>query len=304
MLQFNKIKIEDAPILNEFFQAQSFGMCEYSVGAVYMWRDYHQTRFCVHDGFLTMRFEWKKEERTCYSFPISKEPRDQAERKAFLEKLRAYAMEENNELVLVSVPSEAIEFLEQEFDVKSTVAKREWADYVYHYEDLAEMKGRKYSSKRNHIKNFIKNYPGYSVNKITKDNVQRVKAEYQKYFLERFFDENGSEYKNAESEETVMALAEMHQLGLTGIFVEAAGRIAGFSIGEVVGETLVAHVEKALTEYSGIYTFICREYARASYQEGLKYINREEDVGSEGLRKSKLSYHPAFLLDKHMVQIQ
>lgn len=303
MLQFNEIETEDFKIINQYYQAQSFGMCDYSVGAVYMWKDYNKTRCCIQDGFLVMRYEWTKEEKICYSFPVSKSDKSKDDLVAFLRVLREHAFEDAGEFYLVGVPVDMKEFLECEFEVKSAVAKRAWSDYVYNYEDLAEMKGRKYSGKRNHIRNFIKSYPGYEVKPITKQDIPRVKAEYERYFLKRFNDGGDTSYKAAESEETILLLEQIDTLNMIGIFVETGGRVAGFSIGEIVGNTLVVHVEKALTEYGGIYTFVCREFARAAYREGVEYINREEDVGSEGLRKSKLSYNPAFLLEKYLVCI-
>ncbi len=303
MLQFNEIKTEDFKTLNEFYQAQSFGMCDYSVGAVYMWKGYHKTKFCVQDGFLVLRYEWQAEEKTCFSFPVSKDNKSKADLVAFLRVLREHALEDAGEFYLVGVPTEMKEFLEGEFEVTCAVAKREWSDYVYNYEDLAEMKGRKYSGKRNHIRNFIKSYPGYEIKPITARDIPRIKAEYERYFLKRFNVGGDDSYKAAESEETVLLLEQLETLQMKGIFIETGGSVAGFSIGEIVGNTLVVHVEKALTEYSGIYTFVCREFARAAYREGVEYINREEDVGSEGLRKSKLSYHPAFLIEKYLVCI-
>lgn len=303
MLQFNEIEMEDFPRLREYFEAQRFGLCDYSIGAIYMWKDYNKTKYCEHDGFLVMRFEWPSEKKTCFSFPLDKGDKSREELIEFLKVLREHALQDAGRFYMAAVPVQMKDFLEKEFKMKSAIAKRAWSDYVYRYEDLAEMKGRKYSGKRNHINSFIKNYPGYEVKPITKNDVPRVKAEYERFFLQRFNDGGDDTLKAAESEETILLLEQMHTLGMTGIFIEAAGRIAGFSIGEIVGNMLMVHVEKALTEFSGIYTFVCREYARAAYREGLEYINREEDVGSEGLRKSKLSYHPVFLLEKYLVEI-
>lgn len=303
MLQFKEIEMEDFPIMREYFEAQTFGLCDYSIGAIYMWKGYNKTKYCEHNGFLVMRFEWPSEQKTCFSFPISKTEKSKEDLIEFIGILREHAMQDVGSFFMASVPIKMKDFLEKEFTVESAVAKRAWSDYVYNYEDLSEMKGRKYSGKRNHINSFIKNYPGYEVKPITKGDVPGIKAEYERYFLNRFNDGGDDTLKAAESEETILLLEKMHELGMTGIFIRAAGRLAGFSIGEIVGNTLLVHVEKALTEFSGIYTFVCREYARAAYKEGVEYINREEDVGSEGLRKSKLSYHPAFLLEKYLIEI-
>lgn len=91
------------------------------------------------------------------------------------------------------------------------------------------------------------------------------------------------------------------QFGLSGGIIRINGKIAAFTIGEGINsDTFCVHIEKADTQYSGIYAGINNLFARSA-ASGYKYINREEDLGIEGLRKSKLSYRPAFLLDKYTV---
>ena len=81
------------------------------------------------------------------------------------------------------------------------------------------------------------------------------------------------------------------------------GRVAGFSAGEIVGDTLIIHIEKADIAYEGVYQALVNEYAKCFVTPGVRYINREEDAGDEGLRRSKESYHPVRLLEKYLVQI-
>ena len=92
-----------------------------------------------------------------------------------------------------------------------------------------------------------------------------------------------------------------NELGLTGGVIRIGGDVAAFTIGEKLNnETFCVHIEKADTQYNGIYVGINNSFARAA-AAGYKYINREEDLGLEGLRRSKQSYHPAFLLKKYTV---
>lgn len=81
------------------------------------------------------------------------------------------------------------------------------------------------------------------------------------------------------------------------------GRVAGFSAGEIVGDTLIIHIEKADIAYEGIYQVLVNEYAKCFVTPDVRYINREEDVGDEGMRRSKESYHPVRLLEKYLVRI-
>ena len=89
--------------------------------------------------------------------------------------------------------------------------------------------------------------------------------------------------------------------GLFGGLLKTDGRTVGLSIGEILGDTLFVHVEKSLKDVNGAYPMLVREFARAFAGEGVNYINREEDDGNEGLRTSKLSYHPVKLLEKYLI---
>ena len=86
--------------------------------------------------------------------------------------------------------------------------------------------------------------------------------------------------------------------------LKANGKVVGFSCGEIVGDTLIIHVEKADTDFSGAYQMLVNEYAKRFVTEGVAYINREEDTGDEGIRQSKESYHPLRLLEKYLVTVK
>ena len=80
-------------------------------------------------------------------------------------------------------------------------------------------------------------------------------------------------------------------------------RLAGFSLGEVLGDTLFIHIEKADREIFGAYQMLVSQFAQAYAGEGVSFLNREDDVGDPGLRTSKLSYHPVALLEKYVVTV-
>ena len=93
-------------------------------------------------------------------------------------------------------------------------------------------------------------------------------------------------------------------MGLSGGVIEIDGKICAFSVGEALtDETALIHIEKADTSYSGIYAAINNEFVKNRWS-GYKYINREEDMGIENLRKAKLSYHPDILLEKHVARFK
>ncbi len=99
-------------------------------------------------------------------------------------------------------------------------------------------------------------------------------------------------------------LPYFEQFGLCGGFIEVEGKIVAFSVGEIVGDTLFVHIEKALKEYEGSYQVMVKEFAVHEADERVIYINREEDIGDLGLRTSKLSYHPVHILEKYFVTVE
>lgn len=89
---------------------------------------------------------------------------------------------------------------------------------------------------------------------------------------------------------------------MRGGLLRVNGDVVAFTMGEpVCDDTLVVHIEKAFPDISGAYAVINQQFA-IHEGAGFLYLNREDDVGEEGLRKAKLSYHPAFLVEKGVVR--
>jgi hypothetical protein len=162
------------------------------------------------------------------------------------------------------------------------------------------MAGRRYSGQRNHINKFKKLYPNYKYQRITSEHLPRIID-----FLKDYEQNHGKEAALAKEEltRTLELMPFLDKFKLPGGFIEVDGTIVAMSIGEVVKDTLYCHIEKANRDFEGSYQMIVKEFASDMMQYGIKYINREEDVGDEGLRKSKLSYHPIQLLDKYCVLV-
>jgi len=97
-------------------------------------------------------------------------------------------------------------------------------------------------------------------------------------------------------------LEHLDQYGLVGGVLRADGAIVGFTLGEVLRDTLYIHIEKADRDYPGAYQMLCRQFCTA-YADGLAYVNREEDMGDLGLRKAKRDLHPVTQLKKYTVEV-
>ena len=301
MLNFKTINNSDLSLFREYFAAQDYKLCDYSVGAIFMWKDFFSAEYAVFDDFLIFRSEFNDVER-CFSFPISNKDNSFQNVEKAIKKLEEHSKEQGTEVITyINVPKEALPLLEKIYGSKMKKSfEREWSDYLYHFSDLLNFEGRKYNGQRNHINKFVRNYSDYGFQEISRENHEKLKA-----FYEEFLKNNAAkgEIEKNELATTKIVIDEYFSLPMVGGILEIGGEIAGFSIGEIVGSTLFVHIEKANVEYKGIYPFIVKQFAELNSNKNISYINREEDVGDLGLRKSKLAYHPCELLDKYTVEI-
>jgi hypothetical protein len=293
MLSFEPITADNIMKTAEYFKYKISRTSDYTVGAMYMWRDFYNTSFTIYDDMILYKVKFLN--RISFTYPVGGGSLPKA-----MEALKEYCQAQGISLWFCTVPEEALPSLVN--DYQGTIPgtpSRDWADYLYQAKDLAEMAGRRYSGQRNHINKFKKLYPDYCYQRITPENHSRVID-----FLIDYEKNHGKEASLAQEElnRTLELIPYLDLFKLPGGFIEVDGTIVAISVGEVVKDTLYCHIEKANRDYPGSYQMIVKEFASDMRQTyGIEYINREEDVGDEGLRTSKLSYHPVQLLDKYCV---
>ena len=170
-------------------------------------------------------------------------------------------------------------------------------DYIYDVNKLADLAGKKLHSKRNHIHRFDEQFPDWMAESITNDNVGDCVAMEKEWAAAR-------DHDDTLSEETISILEALYlrdELGLEGVLIRAGGRVVAFSMGSFTNpECFDVHYEKAFGDIQGSYAVVNREMARMirGRHPQVKWFNREDDLGLEGLRKAKLSYYPDILLEK------
>ncbi len=175
----------------------------------------------------------------------------------------------------------------------------DYSDYVYMAADLAELAGKRYHGKKNHVNRFSADHE-WHFEPITRDNIGLVHDMAARWFVD--MEQEREEDYAGEAEAIRNALRIYFDVGFDGGLIIADGEPAAFTIGEMIsGDTLDTHFEKASPHVNGGYTVINQEFAKYMLGKypGLVYINREEDMGIENLRLAKQSYHPAFLVDKY-----
>ncbi len=171
-------------------------------------------------------------------------------------------------------------------------------DYVYDRESLATLKGKKYHGKRNYINRFLSNYPNYQYKKITSDMIVDCMKVYDEWSEKK---EESSIELFEERESVQLALENMEALGLTGGSIWINDKIAAFTLGErLLPHMQLIHIEKAESGIDGLYPMINQQYVLHECQN-VSLINREEDMGLEGMRKAKHSYHPVKMIEKFFI---
>lgn len=169
-------------------------------------------------------------------------------------------------------------------------------EYVYSAENLCTLRGKKYHSKRNHINKLLSSHSAH-YRRYTKDDYDDCIRLYM-----RWAENKGGLMQSYQSELDALkdALKYKDELGLVGGLLIVDGNLEAFTVGEKFGDDMaIVHIEKANPSMQGAYAMINREFVCHEWRD-LQYINREEDMGIEGLRKAKLSYNPVFLSEKYV----
>lgn len=176
---------------------------------------------------------------------------------------------------------------------------RNYSEYIYLTQDFVSLVGKRYNAKRNHIHKFKAEYD-YEMTPYSASDRSEVLAFEQKWFDRHSFDSEDFEKSALREREIMFAAVDASLEGRTVCdLLRVDGKLVGFSVGERTpsGNAIIIY-EKADIDYDGIYSFLAHEFAARNFAN-CKYINRQEDMGIDGLRKSKLSYCPEFLLDKY-----
>lgn len=286
-LDFREPTPADAEWMTPLLSAEEHMGCEYAFATIFMWRKYYHTYVARADEFLFVK---SQEEKHSYLPPIG------GRLEEGMALLSAYVHEKGHPLKLFGADSETVQRLETLYPGRFTFtpAPNDF-DYLYRSEDLAELAGKKYHGKRNHISAFSARYD-WQYEPITAENIPEVEEMAREWCrLKGNCQDKGLRSENCAIRE---ALSVRQQLNLTGGLIRVDGRVVAFTFGSPINSTVFdVQVEKALPDYAGAYTVINREFV-AHELRGYTYINRENDLGIEGLRRAKKSYYPAILLEK------
>lgn len=295
MLEFRNPVLEDKLWAGKILKSSSFYGCEYTFGNIMMWHEVYKNKIARFEDFLVT---CSHGDQIMFAFPAG-----DGDLKKIISEMENYAASLGQKLKIFGVTEKSMDALEKLFPGKFTFTMhRGSCDYIYLTEKLAQLKGKKFHGKRNHIAAFEKAFPQWKYHEIDKLNIDLcidMNRRWEKENLER----NPRDLSN-EQKAISIAFENFFDLGLVGGFITANDSVVAYTIGEEINsEVFCTHIEKAFGDVRGAYPIINREFAKntiCSY----KYVNREEDLGEEGLRKAKLSYQPDILLEKYTAEVQ
>lgn len=288
-MDFRPLTIADAQRHYRLIKPIAGKEAEWDFAALYVWKNSSNINVCHDPMGLFYRYQIK--DKIYFSQPI---PEEGVDFNQCVQKLMDYAKEQNIPFIIAHFNQKGMDMLNEDMKSKLKFAEeRNFYDYLYAAEDLRNLSGKKYHAKRNHISKFNRLY-SYTYEPITADNYAECMEMYNTWV------EDKAEHEAARWEMYALqnAFENFEALNLIGGGIRIDGKLRAFTLADkTLPDLAVIHFEKADTQFEGIYATINQLFAQNALGD-VNWINREEDMGLEGLRKAKLSYQPAQLLKK------
>ena len=291
MIEFHKPDPAKKEEYEAYLRSQGERGCEYSFANLYLWG--RQKAAFLH-GQLVFFSQFNR--KSVYLFPVGN-----GDKKAALEAVMADAKERGIPCRIAGLTRDDRDLLEQLFPgMLQYHYDRDSFDYIYDINDLADLKGRKYQKKRNHLNRFRDAYPDHTLEPVTDENIGEVAALVDAWYALRLAENPHGDFQ-LEQEAIAKALRKRNALGMEGLLLRIDAQPVAMTLGSRLNETTFdIHFEKALDAADGAYVAINNgfaRYLREKYPEVL-WLNREDDMGIEGLRKAKESYNPNRMVEK------
>jgi hypothetical protein len=289
---FKQIELVDKPIFDDFFRCDPPQASEYTFTNLFMWRKKYNPRWSICCNCLLIILE-----KSDGSF-IGLQPVGPGDKIGALNAICQVFESDGLTPVIERVTDDFMESYVDRFRF-DRVEDPDNSDYVYSSEKLIKLSGNRYHRKKNHLNRFRKNYD-FEYRPFSFELINDALS-LQATWLEI---KNCCENENLSHEDRAIceALTNFDALGFIGGVILIDGHIQAFSFGEMLNpDTAVIHIEKANPGIDGIYTAI-NQYFTASAWPNAEFINREQDLGQEGLRKAKLSYFPQYMIHKWILR--
>lgn len=290
MLPFRPLTLEDKAAVQAVVYPTDCRNCDLCFMNLMSWRFLYDTEVAFVDGFLLLYF--KADGHPAYLFPVG-----MGDGVEMTRRLMADAEERGHAFLMLGVCEDNMQRLKAAFPQLFVETDRNYADYVYERTALASLAGKHLQSKRNFVNRFVAAHPDYTYAPLTAADFPECRELEAQWCEQKPTNSARLSYAD-ERRSMAYVMAHWDELGATGGVIRVDGRMVAFTLGAPINhDTFDVCVEKADTSVVGAYAVINRDFA-CHIPEQFRYVNREEDLGIDGLRQAKLSYRPALLLHK------
>ncbi len=293
MLHFCTVTLNQKKWVDEIVMDEDSPSADFNFGNIYIWDKYYRQLICRFHGRMLTKLRYAG--KPAFVFPVGT-----GELRPAVEALREFASHGGYPFALRGLTEKHREMLEREYPGCFEYEEdTDCADYIYSIEKLSTYAGKSLHAKRNFCNRFEAEHQ-WSFVPLTRELIPECLD-----MLDIWTEDNAERLDKSigfEHDAILRAFAAYEQLGLDGGVLYADGKIAGFTVGErSCRDTFDVHFEKARHDIDGAYPMVCREFARMLKEKypALEHINREDDMGFEPLRTSKLSYKPEYILRKY-----
>jgi hypothetical protein len=294
---YKDIELSDKPLFEGYCNIVPNELSDYVFTTLFMWKDTYNIKYTIFKDWLVMRM----------ALPMEKEiflmPKGKGDIKEVMNFIEQQSKDMDIPFRIFAVSAVEKQVIEESMSQRYSITPcRDYFDYVYSVKDLISLSGKKYHGKKNHLNTFMAN-EGISYESISSENLDQVVQAEEEWCKKHDCGKGETELKS-EKIAIFRALENFDKLGLTGGILKISGKIAGFTFAEPVsGDTVLIHIEKADPDTKGAYTAINQVFLEKQWKH-MSYVNREEDLGLEGLRKAKESYHPVKMIEKYGCELK
>ena len=290
-IQFQSITLQDKALYESYASDGNERGCEFSFANLYLWG---RQKLAVVHGHIVLFSQFDR--RSVYPYPVGN-----GNKKEVLDAIIADARARGIPCRITGLGEQAKKTLEELYPGEFRFHCDEGSfDYVYAIDDLADLKGKKYHGKRNHLHRFKEAFPNYTVQPLEDSNIKQVKQMVAEWYRVRLEENPNSDYL-MEQAALEKAFRDYRELELDGLVLLNGEEVLAVTLASRLSEdTMDVHFEKARPDVNGAYTAINCEFARYIRNKYPKvlFLNREEDMGLEGLRRAKQSYRPHHMVKK------
>lgn len=297
-MDFGEITLHNKNEFDRLIKQHNPQISELTFTNFFAWRNFYKFRYTIIAGLLCIISV------PCRGEPFAMMPFGDVRSENFSEaffKLKEYFVKKSWRLVFKKISEDELKYFRgHAASDESIIYDRDNSDYLYYTADLINLRGKKYDGKRNHINKFKKqhSYEYVTLECSLLDECSRIMEEWCR-------EKNCScqEGDYCERMANLELINNFRTLGCKGALINMDGVFEAFTVGEMLNDdTAVIHIEKAKNLINGLYTIINQQFAEREWSNST-YINREQDLGNEGMRKAKLSYQPVRLIDKFTVRL-